>query len=94
MRTCKFQKINDPSAKPFIAIREFIVSRKSLGGIQTNLDGQVLSETGIPITGLYGAGEATGFGGGGMNGLRGLEGTFLGGCIYSGRRAGLAISQL
>lgn len=93
MRTCKFQKINDPSAKPLIAIREFIVSRKSLGGIQTNLDGQVLTEAGTPIAGLYAAGEATGFGGGGMNGVRGLEGTFLGGCIYSGRRAGLAISQ-
>lgn len=94
MRTCKFQKINDPSATPFIAIREYIVSRKSLGGIQTNLSGQVLMPSGRPIKGLYAAGEATGFGGGGMNGLRGLEGTFLGGCIYSGRRAGLAISQL
>lgn len=92
IRTCKFQKINDPNAAPFIAIREFIVSRKSLGGIQTDLSGKVLSTKGIPIQGLYAAGEATGFGGGGMNGLRGLEGTFLGGCIYSGRRAGLAIS--
>lgn len=93
MRTCKFQKINDPSAAPLIAIREYIVSRKSLGGIQTNLNGQVLMPSGRPIKGLYAAGEATGFGGGGMNGLRGLEGTFLGGCIYSGRRAGLAIAQ-
>ena len=93
MRTCKFQKINDPNAAPFIAIREYIVSRKSLGGIQTNLDGQVLMPSGRPIKGLYAAGEATGFGGGGMNGLRGLEGTFLGGCIYSGRRAGVAISS-
>lgn len=92
MRTCKFQKIDDPNATPYIAIREFIVSRKSLGGIQTDLSGRVLTPKGLPIKGLYAAGEATGFGGGGMNGLRGLEGTFLGGCIYSGRRAGLAIS--
>lgn len=92
LRTCKFQKINDPSAKPLIAIREYIVSRKSLGGIQTNLKSQVLTPAGEVIQGLYATGEATGFGGGGMNGLRGLEGTFLGGCIYSGRRAGKAIA--
>lgn len=92
LRTCKFQKINDDGAKPFIAIREFIISRKSMGGIQTNLKGQVLTPTGDVIQGLYAAGEATGFGGGGMNGVRGLEGTFLGGCIYSGRRAGQAIA--
>ena len=90
LRTCKFQKILDDKALPLIAIREFIVSRKSLGGIQTNLDGQVLDLCGKPIPGLFAAGEATGFGGGGMNGLRALEGTFLGGCIFSGRRAGLA----
>jgi predicted oxidoreductase len=91
MRICKFQKILDPGAMPLIAIREFIISRKSLGGIQTDLESRVLSRGGAPIPGLYAAGEAAGFGGGGMNGLRGLEGTFLGGCIYSARRAARAI---
>lgn len=90
LRTCKFQKIVEPRAMPLIAIREFIVSRKSLGGIQNNLQGQVLDLNGAAIPGLYAAGEATGFGGGGMNGLRALEGTFLGGCIFSGRIAGRA----
>lgn len=93
MRTCKFQKILDPRAMPLIAIREFIISRKSLGGIQTDLGSRVLSTTGEPIPGLYAAGEAAGFGGGGMNGLRGLEGTFLGGCIYSARRAAMAMNR-
>ncbi|RZI44556.1 FAD-binding dehydrogenase [Herbaspirillum sp. HC18] len=93
MRTCKFQKILDPNAMPLIAIREFIISRKSLGGIQTDLGSRVLSKAGAPIPSLYAAGEAAGFGGGGMNGLRGLEGTFLGGCIYSARRAAKAITE-
>ncbi len=93
IRTCKFQKILDPAAMPLIAIREFIISRKSLGGIQTDLDSRVLSKAGEPIPGLYAAGEAAGFGGGGMNGLRGLEGTFLGGCIYGARRAAKAIAK-
>lgn len=87
MRTCKFQRIVDAKAMPLIAIREFIISRKSLGGIQTDLDSRVLNTAGEPIAGLYAVGEAAGFGGGGMNGLRGLEGTFLGGCIYSAQRA-------
>ncbi|MCX7175733.1 MAG: FAD-binding dehydrogenase [Proteobacteria bacterium] len=91
LRTCKFQKILDPGAGPLIAIREFIISRKSLGGIQTDLDSRVLDLGGTAIPGLYAAGEAAGFGGGGMNGLRGLEGTFLGGCIYGARRAAAAI---
>ena len=93
MRTCKFQKIVDAGAMPLIAIREFIISRKSLGGLQTDLDSRVLSDAGAPIPGLWAAGEAAGFGGGGMNGLRGLEGTFLGGCIYSARRAARAIAN-
>ncbi|KIF81514.1 FAD-binding dehydrogenase [Noviherbaspirillum autotrophicum] len=92
IRTCKFRKILDPGAMPLIAIREFIISRKSLGGIQTDLDSRVLDTAGKPISGLYAAGEAAGFGGGGMNGLRGLEGTFLGGCVYSARRAARAIA--
>ncbi len=75
-------------AGPLVAIREFIISRKSMGGLQTDLECRVLDRTGQPIAGLYAAGEAAGFGGGGMNGKRGLEGTFLGGCLLGGRIAG------
>lgn len=88
LRTCKFQKIDDSSAYPLIAIREFILARKSLGGIQTDLKSRVLRPDGVPIPGLFAAGEAAGFGGGGIHGLRSLEGTFLGGCIMTGRVAG------
>jgi hypothetical protein len=88
LRTCKFQKILDPKARPLVAIREFIISRKSMGGLQTDLDCRVLDGAGQPIPGLYAAGESAGFGGGGMNGKRGLEGTFLGGCLLGGRIAG------
>ena len=88
VRTCKFQKILDPAAGPLIAIREFIISRKSMGGLQTDLECRVLDQSGTPIGGLYAAGESAGFGGGGMNGQRGLEGTFLGGCLLGGRIAG------
>ena len=91
IRTCNLQRILEPKAGPLMAIREFIISRKSLGGIQTDLSSRVLDAAGAPIPGLYAAGEAAGFGGGGINGLRGLEGTFLGGCILSGRIAGRAI---
>lgn len=91
LRTCKFQKINDQKAYPLIAIREFILARKSLGGIQTDLKSRVLNTSGEPIPGLYAAGEAAGFGGGGIHGLRSLEGTFLGGCILTGRVAGREI---
>jgi len=93
MRVCKFQAIGDPRAMPLIAIREFIVSRKSLGGIQTDLQGRVLGREGEPVAGLSAVGEAAGFGGGGMHGLRGLEGTFLGGAILTGRVAGRTIGQ-
>ena len=92
VRTSKFQKINDPKAGPLIAIREFILSRKTLGGIQTNLDSQVLANSGQPIKGLYAVGEASGFGGGGMHGQGSLEGTFLGGCVLSGRIAAHSIA--
>lgn len=91
LRTCKFQKIDDPKSYPLIAIREFILSRKSLGGIQTDLQCRVLTPAGTPIKGLYAAGEAAGFGGGGIHGLRSLEGTFLGSCILTGRTAGKSI---
>jgi hypothetical protein len=97
VRTCKFQKILDSSAGPLIAIRAFILSRKTLGGIQTDLDGRVLTPPDAQgrqerIPGLYAIGEAAGFGGGGMHGLRSLEGTFLGGCLLTGRRAAQSIA--
>ncbi len=88
LRTCAFQRILDPGAMPLMAIREFVISRKSMGGIETDLDCRVQGEGGRTIDGLYAIGEAAGFGGGGMNGKRGLEGTFLGGCLLSGRIAG------
>ncbi|MEM9886253.1 MAG: FAD-binding dehydrogenase [Bacteroidota bacterium] len=96
VRTCKFQKILDEKAMPLIAIKEHIVSRKSLGGIQTNLKSQVLTKAATiaeqkVIEGLYAVGEAAGFGGGGMHGHRSLEGTFLGGCVISARVAAAAI---
>jgi len=91
IRLSKFQPINDPKALPLIAVREFIISRKSLGGIKTDLQSRVLNAAGEVIEGLYAVGEAAGFGGGGMHGLRALEGTFLGGCVLSGRIAAAAI---
>ncbi len=95
VRTCKFQKIYDKSALPLIAIRVFILSRKSLGGIQTDLEGRVLTKPvdgqQSSIDGLYAVGEAAGFGGGGMHGLRALEGTFLSGCVITARVAAKSI---
>jgi len=86
-RTCKFTKILDRKSMPLVAFREFIVSRKSMGGIQTDLQSRVLSNSGEPIPGLYAAGEAAGFGGGGINGLKSLEGTFISNCILNARMA-------
>jgi len=93
IRTCKFQKIDDKKVYPLVAIREFILSRKSLGGIQTDLDCQVLDKEGNSINGLLAVGEAAGFGGGGMHGRRALEGTFLGSCILTGRIAAETIKN-
>lgn len=93
VRLCKFQPIVDAKAMPLIAIREFITSRKSLGGIQTDLHSRALNDSGESIPGLYAVGEAAGFGGGGVHGLRALEGTFLGGCILSARIAAHSIAQ-
>lgn len=97
LRTCKFQKIYDTRALPLIAIREFILARKSLGGIQTDLQCRVLSrpENGqqATIPGLYAVGEAAGFGGGGMHGKRALEGTFLSSCVLTGRLAARSIAR-
>jgi len=78
----------DRGAGPLMAIREHVISRKSMGGIRTDLGCRVLGDNGEVIEGLFAAGEAAGFGGGGMNGKRGLEGTFLGGCLFTGRVAG------
>ena len=88
LRTCSFQQIDDPKATPLIAIREFILSRKSLGGLQTDLESRVLDTAGTPIPGLYAVGETAGFGGGGIHGKGSLEGTFLGSCVLTGRLAG------
>jgi predicted oxidoreductase len=94
IRMCKFQRIVDQKALPLIAIREFILTRKSLGGIQTDLQCRVLRrDDAIPIPGLYAVGEAAGFGGGGIHGLGSLEGTFLGSCVLTGRLAGRAIAE-
>jgi predicted oxidoreductase len=93
VRTCKFQKINDSKALPLIAVREHILTRKTLGGIQTDLNCRVLTKDQTPINGLYAVGEAAGFGGGGIHGLRSLEGTFLGTCVLTGREAANSISK-
>jgi predicted oxidoreductase len=93
LRTAKFQQIaGDPSAGPLIAIRMTVMARKSLGGIQTDLDCRVLRPDGSAIDGLYAVGEAAGFGGGGLHGKKSLEGTFLGGCVFTGRLAAAAIA--
>ena len=81
-------RLTDPKAGPMIAVKLHILTRKTLGGLETDLDARVLSEGGAPIPGLYAAGEVAGFGGGGVHGYRALEGTFLGGCLFSGRAAG------
>lgn len=81
-------RLTDPSAGPLIAVKLHILTRKTLGGLETDLESRVLGDDGTPIDGLYAAGEVAGFGGGGVHGYRALEGTFLGGCIFSGRAAG------
>jgi predicted oxidoreductase len=91
IRAVPVHKLLDPGAGPLIAVRLHILTRKTLGGLETNLLGQVLDAAGEPIDGLYAAGEAAGFGGGGMHGYRALEGSFLGGCIFSGRTVGRSI---
>jgi predicted oxidoreductase len=95
-RTAAPHKILDPKAGPLIAVRLSIVTRKTLGGLQTDLSGRVLSRVvpGRPVPGLFAAGEVAGFGGGGMHGHRALEGSFLGGCLFSGREAGRTLVRL
>jgi predicted oxidoreductase len=84
-------KLLDPAAGPLIAVKLHILTRKTLGGLHTDLAGRVLDAGGEPVPGLYAAGEVAGFGGGGMHGYRALEGTFLGGCLFSGRVAGRSL---
>jgi predicted oxidoreductase len=93
IRTARPHRILDPGAGPLIAVRLRVVTRKTLGGIETDLSGRVLGSNGQPLPGLYAAGEVAGFGGGGMHGYRALEGTFLGGCLFSGRAVGRALSR-
>jgi uncharacterized protein len=90
IRTAKPHRILDPKSGPLIAVKLHVLTRKSLGGIETDLSARALGADGSPIPGLYAAGEASGFGGGGMHGYRALEGTFVGGCLFSGRTAGRA----
>ena len=90
IRTANPHRILDPASGPLIAVKLHVLTRKSLGGIETDLSGRALGAGGEPIPGLFAAGEASGFGGGGVHGYRALEGTFVGGCLFSGRTAGRA----
>lgn len=92
IRVAPPHKILDPQNGPLIAVRLNIVSRKTLGGLQTDMSGRVLNSAGEVVPGLYSAGEVSGFGGGGLHGYRALEGTFVGGCLFTGRVAGRAIA--
>jgi predicted oxidoreductase len=93
IRVAPPHRLTDPAAGPMIAVRLSILTRKTLGGLNTDLDARVLGADGSPVPGLYAAGEVAGFGGGGMHGYRSLEGTFLGGCLFSGRTAGRAAAH-
>jgi uncharacterized protein len=93
IRTAKPHRILDPSHGPLIAVKLNILTRKTLGGFETDLDSRVFGNDGAIMPGLYAAGEAAGFGGGGMHGYRSLEGTFLGGCLFTGRNAGRAAAK-
>lgn len=92
-RIAKPHRLLDPAHGPLIAVRLHLLTRKTLGGLETNLDAQVMRGDGTAFDGLYAAGEAAGFGGGGMHGYNALEGTFLGGCVFSGRTAGRALAE-
>ncbi|MEO8910907.1 MAG: FAD-binding dehydrogenase [Gemmatimonadaceae bacterium] len=94
VRIAKPAPILAPSDGPLIAVKLNILTRKSLGGLETDLDGRVLRADGQPMPGLFAAGEVAGFGGGGVHGYGALEGTFLGGCIFSGRVVGRAVGRL
>jgi predicted oxidoreductase len=93
VRVASPHKMLDPASGPLIAVRLHVLTRKTLGGLETDLDGRVLTVGGDPLPGVYAAGEVSGFGGGGMHGYNSLEGTFLGGCLFSGRQAGRAAAR-
>ncbi|HET9758353.1 MAG TPA: FAD-binding dehydrogenase [Nocardioidaceae bacterium] len=93
VRVASPHKMLDPANGPLIAVRLHVLTRKTLGGLETDLDGRVLTSGGDPLPGVYAAGEVSGFGGGGMHGYNSLEGTFLGGCLFSGREAGRAAAR-
>jgi len=93
IRVAKPHKILDPAHHPLIAVKLHVLTRKTLGGIQTDLSARALGADGTPIPGLYAVGEVAGFGGGGVHGYRSLEGTFLGSCLFTGRTAGRAIAD-
>jgi predicted oxidoreductase len=92
IRVASPHKLLDPKAGPLVAVRLNILTRKTLGGLETDLAGRVLRPGGDPLPGVYAAGEVAGFGGGGMHGYNSLEGTFLGGCLFSGRTAGRSVA--
>ncbi|WP_406343784.1 FAD-binding dehydrogenase [Streptomyces sp. NBC_00648] len=92
-RVAKPHRLLDPAHGPLIAVRLHVLTRKTLGGLETTLESQVVRPDGTPFDGLYAAGEVAGFGGGGVHGYNALEGTFLGGCIFSGRAAGRALAR-
>jgi predicted oxidoreductase len=91
-RVARPRPLLEHDSGPLVAVRLWTITRKTLGGLHTDLACRVLDECGSPVPGLYAAGEAAGFGGGGMHGYRALEGTFLGGCLFSGRSAGRAMA--
>jgi len=93
IRTAKPHRILDPTHGPLIAVKLNILTRKTLGGFETDLDSRVFGQNGEIMPGLYAVGEAAGLGGGGVHGYRSLEGTFLGGCLFSGRNAGRAAAK-
>jgi uncharacterized protein len=93
VRVAAPHKMLDPKNGPLVAVRLHVLTRKTLGGLETDLEGRVLRPDGTPLPGVYAAGEVSGFGGGGMHGYNSLEGTFLGGCLFSGRVAGRAAAR-
>jgi uncharacterized protein len=93
VRVAAPHKMLDPRNGPLVAVRLHVLTRKTLGGLETDLEGRVLRPDGAPLPGVYAAGEVSGFGGGGMHGYNSLEGTFLGGCLFSGRVAGRAAAR-
>jgi predicted oxidoreductase len=92
IRVAKPHRLLDPAHGPLLAVRLSVLTRKTLGGLHTDLEGRVLRADGEVLPGLWAVGEASGFGGGGVHGHRALEGTFLGGCLFTGRTSGRALA--